>query len=354
MPVERDGARRIVDAAADLDPVQFAGLTAQLAPVVGDLDPVAVGKSQHAVLADAVDDDVELIDQARDPCLDGGVVAGPFERRGAERTRGMYLDAIELVLEALVAACRRHQARIEIGHRRGSGGQPPGRRRSRRPPGGNLVERRGAGGAGRDPVQEFDLPDRLPARGGVDAERDLDQLGILELGDLAIPHVEVDQIGTAGDGRCGGAGKMRLLVERNSVGAKEFGERPIPHLHAGAVIVGEQALNIHPTATDQQARHDLERIRRLARYQDRTARIERASLRAPVDGRALLVPVAVGERAALLQPHSAVVRQRVEGLSAVIPTHVTPPRSTIVALDLGFSSRRKFLIAGRRGHTPAA
>ena len=103
--VEEDRAGRRVDAVAGPDAAQHARLAVQLAPVVGDLDPVAVVEAQHVVAAEALDDEpvarswisvtrVATVALSRDHLK--VAVSG--------RPAAVDLDAVELVLEPPVAA----------------------------------------------------------------------------------------------------------------------------------------------------------------------------------------------------------------------------------------------------------
>ncbi len=93
------------------------------------------------------------------------------------------LDPVELVLQPAIAAGRRQLAGI-VDRRdlEGAGGQHAGRRRDQVGPAGHVVVRRGAGGVGAGILaQHAHLPDGLDARGRIDADGALDQVGLLEI-----------------------------------------------------------------------------------------------------------------------------------------------------------------------------
>ncbi len=90
----------------------------------------------------------------------------------------------------------------------------------RRPADGGSPTVEVAGGA--RPCLDAQLPDRLHARRGVGAaERDVEQFGVLDVGDFAIPDVEIDNgVACAGVARGSGA-RQEGLVEVGEVFFRE-------------------------------------------------------------------------------------------------------------------------------------
>ena len=173
----------------------------ELAHVVDDLDPVAGVEAQHVVAAERLELELAARDHARDATADAGVLARPLERGAGAGLAGIVdFHAVELVLEPAVAAGGRQLARVV--HRRdveGAGAEHAGGRRDDRAPAGHVGVGRRAGGAGAGILGEHaDLPDGLQAGGGVDTDCALDQVGLLEVGDLAIPDVEIDEVAPGG------------------------------------------------------------------------------------------------------------------------------------------------------------
>ena len=131
---------------------------------------------------------------ARDPAADAGVLARPFESGAAARLAGVVnLDAIELVLQPAIAAGRGQLARD---HRPAATSKVPVRQHARRgrnesPTG--IGVRRAQVALRTGTSQHAYLPDRLNARGRIDADRALDQIGMLQMRDLPIPHIEKDE-----------------------------------------------------------------------------------------------------------------------------------------------------------------
>src|SRR4029077_4020521 len=127
-----------------------------------------------------------------DTAADAGVLARPFEGGGAAGLAGIVnIYAIELVLQAAIAAGRRQLAGIIYrGNLEGAGREHARGGRDQRAPAGDV----GVGGRARGradiAVEHAHLPDRLEARGRVDADRALDEIGLLEMRDLPIPHIE--------------------------------------------------------------------------------------------------------------------------------------------------------------------
>src|SRR5690606_6161540 len=180
--VERDGLRSLVRVN---DTGHLAWLAHQVAMVSRYGHPIVRLEAQNLVTADPCHRQDGL--RAADfDGLDGGddrtVVARPFELRGAEGARYLYLDPVEPVLQPAITAGRRQDARIAAGGRcEGRRAQASGRRRKH----GVQIDAALRLSFDRGP---FHLPDALqPGRGIRAAERLLQQMRILDPGHLPQP-----------------------------------------------------------------------------------------------------------------------------------------------------------------------
>ena len=225
----------------------------------------------------------------------------------------MDFDPIEAVLQPAIPRDGRQNAGV-VGRRRSNrlGGEPSG--------GGRLAHRHAAGGA----VAAFDLqlPDRLQAGRGVDAaQRDVEQGGILDIGDLALPDVEVGDGVTAGQRR---RSRIEGLVE---VGGGVLGEG----LDQQAVDVEAAGLDrqIERRAGDQPQQEGVRRgqIRRAHRAEI----VERQEADAPAQDVDFLVPVRIELGTPLLHQHARVALAPVEAEPCVVAGHgVLPSRDAVV------------------------
>src|ERR1019366_8011044 len=167
-------------------------------------------------------------------------------------------DAVILVFEAGVAGVRGQAAGAGSGGGGCTGGELAG---GMREPGAARV---GAGSPCLD-RRELDLPDGLEAAGGVNAHGGVDEVGVFDVGDGALPDVEIGEV------RCGqvdgefGVGKPGLLQEVDgalgwagcggggrlgSVG--QLGQCRIPDSGGGvAVIFSLQTIDIHTPGADR-------------------------------------------------------------------------------------------------------
>jgi hypothetical protein len=114
---------------------------------------------------------------------------------------------------------------------------------------------------------QLDLPDRLRPGRGVDGDGGVDEVGLLDVGDLAPPHVEVGQEGPAG-GECRRGRPVRLVGVRRVLRPARLGQQRVELQRPGAVVLGHQAVDVHPAAADCQRagrEGDLEGVRRRTR-----------------------------------------------------------------------------------------
>ena len=180
-----------------------AGAALELRLVVENLDPVVLGEAKHVVIAQAAEPDPVggRVVEARHRERDGAVVARPLERGVAAHIAAVVdLDPVEAVLEGCVAAAGRHEAEI-LGVGTGSGARAETAAPSRRDQRVDVLAARLARG---DPH----LAHRLDARCGVGAQQGLlADLRVLDRRHVALPDVEVDEVGAVGHGR----GRVRQL-----------------------------------------------------------------------------------------------------------------------------------------------
>jgi hypothetical protein len=163
----------------------------------------------------------------------------------------VHLDAVGLVLETAVAAFRRKLARIvAAGDVDRARREASGRRRDRVRPLRDLVVVRIAARV-TGVRKQAHLPHGLLARSRVDADGDLDEIGILERGNFALPDVEVREVRPAAGQRVRRR-PVRLLVVRRVAGARALGEQRVEAVRGVAVVLREQAVDVHPPAADRQ------------------------------------------------------------------------------------------------------
>ena len=109
--VERQRARGIVDV---LDQRHDPGQAGQLTPIVRDLDPVAGAEAEDRVAPHPGDDELVRGWDAGDRRGDRSVVPRPLEGRVVEPAAVVDLDAVEVILQALVAAAGGSQAGVVL------------------------------------------------------------------------------------------------------------------------------------------------------------------------------------------------------------------------------------------------
>ena len=316
----------------------------QLVPVVADLDPFARMEAEHVVAAEAFDDEPRAAVDLGHARRNGRVVPRPLERRGTLRPAAMDLHAVELVLEPLVAGGGRDEARIRVvGQITGGRGEPRARRLDQRRPARHFVVVRRAGCIA-GIRQDSHLPHGLQPRGRVDADRLLDQIGIVQVRDFALPHVEVDEMRPAREHRAvEDIGRRRLVgrvewqiglgEERQRRGTGELGETRFPLDRRRAVIFDQQPVHVDAADADRDVAglgEDLEAARRRRRHHratrlGRTEDVHRAGLQPPAELGHPLVPVRVELHAALLHDDAEIILPRVEAEAAAIDGHGTSP-----------------------------
>ncbi len=325
-------APRCVD---DGDPTDLAGKPRELADIVGDLDPVAGAEAQHVVAAKRLQLELRPRDHARDAAADACVFTRPFEAGAAARLpRIMDFDAIELVFEPTIAAGRRQLARIVL--RRdleGPGREHARRRRRQRAPAGHIGVGRCAGRAGARLVRErAHLPDRLDARGRVHADRALDQIRLFEMRDLAVPHVEIDQM-AARRGQRGRIGQVGLGRVADRVGEFALGEQIIEQAFGGvgracAMVFRKQAVDVKAALADLQRSAgdaDLEGVAGGGGDPCAAEHVAAQGAQSAIDDPGELVHVGVEQDTALRELHACIVEQRVEAYSRKVGAHAGPP-----------------------------
>ena len=175
--------------------------------IVGNCHPIAGAEAQELVTADAIDGKRCLSAAHRDVAHDRDdrpIVARPLEARRAKRAAAVNFDAIKTVLKTAIPRGRRQDAWIvRCRWRDGAAGQPSG--------GGRLADRHAAG-CSRHWIDAH-LPDRLPPCRRIGAaESGVEQFGILDIGNFAIPHIEIDH-GIAGGGKRGWRKRRQLRRE---------------------------------------------------------------------------------------------------------------------------------------------
>ena len=163
--------------------------------------------------------------------LDGehgrAVVARPLEGR-ARAVGAVDLDAVEPVLEAVVAAARgNHAGLVARGRRRRHRRQPRPARSGR-----EACDVAAVGG--RDPLLHTHLPHRAGSCRRVGAaERRLEQVGILGRRHLVFPHVQVDEVGAGAARRAQrGLGQVGLRQERRRR-PQAWARGPVEGAHVG-------------------------------------------------------------------------------------------------------------------------
>ncbi len=191
-----------------------------------------------------------------------------------------------------------------------------------------------------DPAQHAHLPHRLRARGGVHAHRGLHQFRILQMGDVALPHVEVDQMRAVAELRpvedIGGRRLVRVVErqvglreERDRRGALQLRQAHVPAGGGRAVVLHLQAVDVHAAATDGEvaiARGDREAVGGRRRHHGAaglggTEGVHRRGLQAARDLRDRFVPVRVELHATLLHQHPGVVLAGIETQAAEVNAH---------------------------------
>ena len=147
----------------------------------------------------------------------------------------MDLDAIELILKPAIAAAGWQFARIKIGrHALRFDGHAPGRWSNERLPARHRAVGCDAIGAA-DIGQHPHLPHGLHACGGIHPHGVFHQIGLLEMGKLALPNLEIGEVRPAtGQGRR--RRKIRLLVVRQRRFTAQLGQHWIELRRAAAVI----------------------------------------------------------------------------------------------------------------------
>jgi hypothetical protein len=160
------------------------------------------------------------------------------------------------------------------------------------------------------------LPDSLHAGAAFDADRDFDQFRPRQMGDLAVPNVQVDEVPAGGrqrrrDWQVG----LRVIGNRTGEGrlAEQAVEQAVGRLvRSCTVILRQQAVDIEPAPADlQSACHggEAKGIGRRRRNGTAAEDVARERTQAPVDDGAEFVEVGVEDDAALLQLDAGKVEQ---------------------------------------------
>ena len=212
--VERDPTLGLVRGAEDRRHQPVAA--GELGLVAEHLDPVVGAEPQHLVLAEAVDLDLVDLGEVDDRAEDRPVLRRPLERRQAERAGLVDLDSVQPVFEPAVPGFGQDRARVVgVGGGDGRGREPPGGRGDQRIPRRQFAAAADLAGVDRTVVsllvaQDPDRPHRLhPGRRIGTAEGDLAEVRVFDRGDVAAPHVEVQQVGPPGP-----FGGVERLAER--------------------------------------------------------------------------------------------------------------------------------------------
>ncbi len=314
------------DIALDLDELdEQAGLATLFTRVVGQFDPLVGRQPQHRVAPRAADGELVGVEVVlpRPADDDRRVLARPLDPDARRRHDAMHLDAIELILQPAEARFGRHDTRalariVRFGLRFE---QPAAGRRQRIPC--RALRRTVEGDARIAHAQQLNLRHHLRARRRVrPAQRHLADRRILQRGDVALPHVEIGEIGAGGQRSVRRQpGDLRQCRHRQVRLRRDRGRRLLLRQDAVHVVAAfghaeRGAIGGHVEAGQRIARR-VDALRATAQPDHILPRRAHVVLR---DGN-LFVPVGVQRHAPLLVQDAAVMFAAVEGQPGKIALH---------------------------------